>query len=113
MPIKNKNVLDECKLPTLVKRWSEAADHKDIASPDDHHEESSDHAWLGKLVQDLADGAVAKATEESGLQAALRSLAGSAKDLFTKWSNLEASHRVQILDRSQMSGKLMVISGSF
>ena len=93
MSIKNRNVLDECKLLTLVKRWSEVDESSgDIALPDG--QEPCDHAWLGKLVHDLADEAVTKSAssaQESELQAALRNLNERAKELFTEWTNLKVS----------------------
>lgn len=107
LQIKNRAILDQWKLLSIVKGWSTLeATEKDIwhdLTPIDSSARSGDESgdtvktWIGRLVDRLIDRSVETSeNNKSGksYETLLSELTIKANELYEEWSNIKVKHLI-------------------
>jgi hypothetical protein len=92
MEIKNRSVLEECKILIIVKKWSEisVATTNEMIDPQPVDDNQSLTDWIKSLLLNLSD----KAVNESEIDSKLVDLISNAKELFNEWNNLKQAFKI-------------------
>ena len=101
LPIKNRTILEECKLLVMVKRWSDKGFRPNFDFPiaDIDDQNSSIDVWTKKLLENLLD-VVLEDSEKKNDQnyktfcSFFMKIKSKAEDLYTEWSNLKLAFKI-------------------
>ena len=90
MAIKNKTIVDECKLLDTVKRWAEV-----FSSPakKDVNEESVSE-WILNEIDQLVNKSVDLANNKSSTASTASKLKAKSIEMYDEWSNLKQSFKI-------------------
>lgn len=101
LPIKNRTIIEECKLLVIVKRWSDFGfrPNFDIQLSDSFGQELDTESWIEKLLNGIVD-VVFEDSERKNDQnynyfcSCFSKIKSKAQDLYTEWSNLKVAFKI-------------------
>lgn len=101
LPIKNRTILEECKLLVMVKRWSDKGfrPNFDTKMTETVDQISDVDIWIKRLLDNLVD-VVFEDSEKKNDQnhqifcSFFSKIKSKAEDLYTEWSNLKLAFKI-------------------
>uniref|UniRef100_A0A4Y6EZ29 [histone H3]-lysine(36) N-trimethyltransferase n=1 Tax=Brachionus koreanus TaxID=1199090 RepID=A0A4Y6EZ29_9BILA len=101
LPIKNRTIIEECKLLVIVKKWSDFGfrPNFDIQLSDSNNQELDPKTWIVKLLNNVVD-VVFEDSERKNDQdyqnfcLCFSKIKSKAQSLYTEWSNLKVAFKI-------------------
>ena len=118
LSIKNRSVLEECKLLVLVKRWSESENRIKFNIFEDSQSNSEDletKVWIEKILDKAIDNVFIESEKKSdenhqNFVLLFNELKSKAKILYDEWNNLKIAFKIpkkqQIEERKEHEREL-------